>query len=80
MLYEIKVPEIVQSTLQLDAAECRAVYGIQCVDQDHFVAPHAGWRKAIDDLRHFGWELPESVIESWVAQVEDNLSVKWGAV
>jgi hypothetical protein len=44
------------------------------VSGNKFSADAEGWRRAIDGYRHFGWELPEEVVENFAQKVEELLS------
>ena len=67
---KLKLPVKVREILQLDVAECREVYRFKDCGNGYFETDKAGWREAIDDYRHFGWELPEEMVEQWALQVE----------
>jgi hypothetical protein len=69
----LNVPTEMYQTLQLDSNECRNFYGLVYVGGDKFSATAEGWRKAINSYRHFGWELPEDVVEHFAQKVEEML-------
>jgi hypothetical protein len=69
----LNVPTQMYQTLQLDSNQCRNFYGLVYVGGDKFSATAEGWRKAIDSYRHFGWELPEDVVEGFAQRVEAML-------
>jgi hypothetical protein len=70
----LDVPVEVYQTLQLDSNQCRNFYGLVYVSGNKFSADAEGWRRAIDGYRHFGWELPEEVVEDFAQKVEELLS------
>ncbi len=69
----LDVPVEMYETLQLDSNECRNFYGLFYVSGNKFSATAEGWRRAIDGYRHFGWELPEEVVEHFAQKVEEIL-------
>jgi|688.fasta_scaffold236389_3 hypothetical protein len=69
-MLKLAVPNSAFQVLQLDVAECRNEYGLIPCEGQYFEATAAGWKRAIDDYRHFGWELPEEVVEQWARKVE----------